>query len=99
MCGVPGAFSVRIIASRDYWLNDIPNDRQADYVNALVQWWTEHDFAILTDKRPNDIYVWVENRRDGFRMAIQQTAVGPKRLSLGATSPCAWPNGTPEPKP
>ena len=86
----------RVIASRDYWLNDISADRQADYVNTLVQWWSEHDFAILTDKRPNDTYVWVENRRDGFRMAVQQTAVGPKRLSLGATSPCVWPNGTPE---
>jgi hypothetical protein len=89
----------RVIASVTYWLNDIPVDRQSDYVNALFQWWSEHDFAALTDNRANDIYVHVENRNDGFRMAVQQTAGGPKRLSLGATSPCVWPNGTPEPKP
>ncbi len=86
----------RVIASRDYWLNNIPADKQADYVNALAQWWTQHNFAILTDDRPH--YVWVENRADGFRIAIQQTVTGPTRLSLGATSPCVWPNGTPEPK-
>ena len=89
----------RVIASVTYWLNDIPVDHQSEYVNTLFQWWSEHDFAVLTDNRATDIYVHVENRRDGFRMAVQQTAVGPKRLSLGATSPCVWPNGTPEPKP
>ena len=89
----------RVIASRSYWLNDIPIDRQAEYVDALVEWWSKHDFAVLTDGRPNETYVLVENRRDGFRMSVQQTVVGPKRLSLGATSPCVWPNGTPEPKP
>lgn len=89
----------RVITSVRYWLNDTPVDRQADYVKALIRWWSEHDFAILTDNRPNDTYVLVENRRDGFRMAMQQTATGPKRLSLGASSPCVWPNGTPEPKP
>lgn len=88
----------RVIASSVYWLNDIPADRQSEYVDALVRWWSEHDFAILTDKRPNDTYVLVENRRDGFRMSVQQTVVGPQRLSLGATSPCVWPNGTPEPE-
>ena len=85
----------RVIASRNYWLNAIPTDKHADYVNALVQWWGSHDFAILTDDRPH--YVWVENRTDGFRMAIQQTVTGPPRLSIGATSPCVWPNGSPEP--
>jgi type II secretory pathway pseudopilin PulG len=86
----------RIIASRNYWLNAIPADKHADYVNTLVQWWTQHDFTILTDDRPH--YVWVENRVDGFRMAVQQTVTGPVRLSLGATSPCVWPNGTPAPQ-
>jgi hypothetical protein len=88
----------RVIASRSYWLRDIPAEKNEEYVTAIVHWWTEHDFGILTDDRPNDVYVWAENRRDGFRMSVQQTATGPPQLSLGATSPCVWPNGTPEPK-
>ncbi|MFL6140673.1 MAG: hypothetical protein ACJ72N_02235 [Labedaea sp.] len=88
----------RVIASRGYWLNDISPDQHSAYVDDLVRWWSEHNFTVLTDNRPGNVYVWAENRNDGFRMAIQQTEIGPKRLSLGATSPCVWPNGTPEPQ-
>jgi hypothetical protein len=88
----------RVIASRGYWLNDISPDQHSTYVDDLVRWWSEHNFTVLTDNRPGNVYVWAENRHDGFRMAIQQTEIGPKRLSLGATSPCVWPNGTPEPQ-
>jgi hypothetical protein len=70
-----------VIASVTYWVNDIPVDRQSDYVNAPFQWWSEHDFAALTDNRTNDINVHVENRNDGFRMAVQQTAVDPTAVA------------------
>jgi hypothetical protein len=36
-------------------------------------------------------YLWVENNRDGFRLALQSNDVG--GLYLTASSPCVWPNG------
>jgi hypothetical protein len=83
----------RVLASRGFWLRDIPEARNADMINTLVQWWKDHNFVILADDRPSRNYVWAENKADGFRMAVQESAQGD--LSLGATSPCVWPNGTP----
>jgi hypothetical protein len=37
----------------------------------------------------------VENDNDGFRMSIEGGRTG--AVSIGASSPCVWPNGTPPP--
>jgi hypothetical protein len=87
----------RITVSRVYWLNDLPAEKHSAYIDALKQWWQDHDFALGRDDRPDDIYVTAENRHDGFRMGIEGTVTGPPRLSLGASSPCVWRKGTPEP--
>lgn len=47
----------------------------------------------MSDKRPKENWISVENKTDGFSMSIQDTPPGD--FSLGATSPCVWPNGTP----
>lgn len=67
----------RITASRDYWLQDLPADKHNDYIDALIEWWKEHNFALLRDDRPKDSYVTAENRQDGFRMGIKGTVTGP----------------------
>ncbi|WP_083753627.1 hypothetical protein [Actinosynnema sp. ALI-1.44] len=87
----------RVYASRRYWLRDVPRERNAEVAEALVRWWTSHDFVVLSDKRPRENWISVENKNDGFSMSIQESVNGD--LSLGATSPCVWPNGTPAPKP
>jgi hypothetical protein len=89
----------RVTASRGYWLRDLPREQNAEHINALVQWWKDHGFVVLTDSRPKDNYVWVENPADSFRMSIQETVDDPRQLTLGATSPCVWPTGSPAPKP
>jgi len=86
----------RVIASRDYWLRDVPKSRNAEVVASLVRWWQDHDFVVRNDDRPKENWVLVENRVDGFRMSVQESSQGD--LSLGATSPCVWPNGTPAPQ-
>jgi hypothetical protein len=86
----------RVYVSRDYWLRDIPHERNADVVAGLVRWWQDHDFVIQIDKRPGENWVSAENRTDGFSMSVQESSQGD--LSLGATSPCVWPNGTPAPR-
>jgi hypothetical protein len=39
------------------------------------------------------MYLWVENTKDGFRMALQSNPSG--GLFLTSSSPCVWPNGKP----
>jgi hypothetical protein len=81
----------RVLANRSHWLRDIPQGNNPAVVDALAKWWSDHNFTVLTDERPK--YVQVENKDDGFRMYVQESAQG--GLTLGVTSPCVWPNGTP----
>jgi hypothetical protein len=84
----------RVTVGNIYWVRGLLPESNPQYFDAMVRWWTDHDFGILTDKRSQG-YVWVENKRDGFRMALGDNPKG--ELHLGADSPCVWPNGTPDP--
>jgi hypothetical protein len=82
--------------SETYEITGLDAAQHAEHFTAVVQWWTTHDFAVLTDKRPADQYVFARNKTDSFDMSVQGNDLG--KLYLGATSPCVWPNGTPEPE-
>src|SRR5699024_4584727 len=72
----------RYEVSRSYWLDDLPEDRNEEFVNALYEYWTSNDFRVLTDKRDaHDRFVSVENNDDAFRMSVKQSVEGD--LSLG----------------
>jgi hypothetical protein len=86
----------RKIASVDYQIHDLPPAEYPDYVARLERWWRDHNFRILDDERPKRESIWVENNDDGFRMRIKSNKLG--ELFMIATSPCVWPNGTPEPE-
>ncbi len=88
----------RILVAQRYWLDGIPKDKDSNraYFAAVREWWTNHGFRILEDDRTGDMYLWVENNADGFRMSLQESAEG--SVSLSATSPCIWPDGTPVPE-
>ncbi|OQO94708.1 hypothetical protein B1813_00980 [Saccharomonospora piscinae] len=84
----------RYEVGRSYWLDDLPGERNAEFVDALVEHWSAHDYRVLTDKRETkNRFVSVEHRGDAFRMSVKQSVEGD--LSLGASSPCVWPDGTP----
>jgi hypothetical protein len=84
----------RYEVSRSYWLDDLPEERNAEFVDALYEYWTANDYRVLTDKRDAaDRFVSVEHNEDAFRMSVKQSVEGD--LSLGASSPCVWPDGTP----
>ena len=87
----------RVGASIGYWIRDLPKDQNQTYLNAALQYWTQHGWKLLTDSRPGYNYIWVEKISDGFRMSITANINGD--LNIGTDSPCVWPNGTPEPKP
>lgn len=88
--GPRGRFEV----GKTYWLDGLPADRNKETVDALYDYWTANGFRVLSDKRSaSDMFVSVENNDDAFRMSVQQSDEGD--LSLGASSPCIWPDGTP----
>lgn len=88
----------RIQVAKSYFLDGIPKDNNVAYFDAVRQWWTTHGWRILEDDRTDGSrYLWVERNEDGFRMSLQESAEG--SVSLGATSPCIWPDGTPVPEP
>lgn len=85
----------RVIATVDYQIDGLSPGQYDHYLDALKKWWLGHDFRVLEDARPKVPYVWVENNKDGFRMAAKTNDGG--EMYLTATSPCVWPNGTPQP--
>jgi len=88
--GPAGRFEI----SATYEVTGLTSDTFAVQFETVVQWWQEHGFTVLTDRRPTDQYVFARNARDGFDMSLQANELG--KLYLGATSPCIWPNGTPD---
>lgn len=84
----------RYEVGKTYWLDDLPAERNAEFVDILYEYWVDNGYRVLSDKRSSsDKYVWVENKEDSFRMSVQQSVKGD--LSLGAASPCVWPDGAP----
>jgi hypothetical protein len=84
----------RKITSVHYEIHDLRRDDYSEHVANLERWWRDHDFRILDDERPTEESIWVENNEDGFRMRVTATDKG--KFILIATSPCVWPDGTPE---
>jgi hypothetical protein len=88
----------RIVISRGYWLEGIPVERNAEVFAAVERYWVNNGWVILNDDTSSEArpFLSVENRADSFRMSLQTSVDG--ELSIGASSPCVWPNGTPEPQ-
>lgn len=84
----------RKIAERSYEVTGIESSKIRDYFDTLKRWWTDNDFSVLDDDPPYK-YLTVENNIDGVRLALQANDQG--HLYLMASSPCVWPNGTPDP--
>ncbi|MGH4019791.1 MAG: hypothetical protein ACRDT0_11255 [Pseudonocardiaceae bacterium] len=88
----------RVVLSVAYWLREIPVERNPEVFAATKRHWMGSEWTVLSDRsqRAEAPFISVQNDRDGFRMSIQSSVDG--QLSLGASSPCIWPNGTPEPE-
>ncbi|APU12879.1 hypothetical protein UA75_04100 [Actinoalloteichus sp. GBA129-24] len=78
-----------------YFLDELPREDNDSNVEAVYQHWIENGYQVLVDDRPDRIFISVQHEDDAFRMSIRASVQGD--LSLGASSPCIWPNGTPEP--
>lgn len=88
--GPPG----RVIAGTNYQIHGLRPAQYPRYFDMLRGWWQRNDFRVLDNSRTGvSQYLWVENKRDGFRLALQSNDGG--GLFLASSSPCVWPHGTP----
>ena len=84
----------RVTVSNGYGIRGLPVEDNDANIDLLHEYWTANGYRVLTDSRPDDVFVSVVHEEDAFMMSIQASIQG--SLSIGASSPCVWPEGTPE---
>lgn len=84
----------QISVSRDHYLRDIPQNQLLDISRQVRQYW-ERQEHLITGTAANGLSIFGRFRPDDLLISLQ--ASGDGSLSLGVSSPCIWPNGTPPP--
>ncbi|WP_198658981.1 hypothetical protein [Nocardiopsis sp. FIRDI 009] len=90
---VDGGASGIAAVGRTYWLRELPVEDNEANVDLLYEYWTANGYQVTDDGRPDDLAVFVEHEEDSFRMSVQSSVQG--SLSISSSSPCVWPEGTP----
>lgn len=92
-----GGSAGRKFAERSYEITGLDSTKIASYYDNLRTWWPDNDFAIMRETPTGDNpRIYVENKTDGFRMSFIANEHG--EMYLNSSSPCVWPNGTPDPE-
>lgn len=80
-------------ATRYYWIRDVPTERNAVVFEAALAFWLANGYTVGTDARDQG-YLSV-GAPDGTGLDLQVGADSARTLSIGASSRCVWPDGTP----
>jgi hypothetical protein len=83
----------RVTVSVAYWIRGLAVEDNKANADLLYEYWTANGYQVLDDSRPDDLFVSVGHEEDSFVMSIQESKQG--SLSMGAASPCVWPEGRP----
>ena len=88
----------RIYISRAYWLRGIPRDKDklADIARRVRLHWEQRGYRIEGTSK-DGINIAARSMPGDFVLALSRTAGDV--LGIEVSSPCIWPNGTPEPNP
>lgn len=91
-----GGSEDRIVVSRSYYLRGLPTteDVLKEVVAEVKTYWQSQGHYI-SGEHQNGLQLYGHSRPEDFLITIGWAAGNV--LSLGATSTCLWPNGTPEP--
>jgi hypothetical protein len=81
-----------------FWVDGPDRSRNDLYYDSIKKWWSDNGWKIENDNRPGDLFANAQH--DGYLMSLQGAVLGSEtgRLNIGASSPCVWPSGTPDPK-
>jgi hypothetical protein len=87
----------RTVISHSYWLRGIPRSRNGDIGRQVKSYWESKGYKItdVNGLNTNEPNINGYTQPDEFLFSIETNVDGD--VNIGATSPCIWPNGTPEP--
>jgi hypothetical protein len=85
----------RVTVSETFWIRGLPLEDNESNIELMYEHWTNNGYQAIHDLRPDELFVTVENEEDAFRVSVQTSNEG--SLSISASSPCVWPEGTPNP--
>ena len=83
----------RVIVSDIYWVRGLPIEDNEHNVELMHAYWTANGYRVVHDLRPDELFLTVEHEEDAFLVSVQSSMQG--SLSISASSPCVWPEGTP----
>ncbi|MEV4580636.1 hypothetical protein AB0K16_46155 [Nonomuraea jabiensis] len=89
-----GGSEERIVVKRAYYLRGLPKDSLKEVITQVKAYWQSQGHYIQAESE-NGLQLYGRSRPEDFFMSIGWTEGDV--LSLGASSTCLWPNGTPEP--
>lgn len=90
-----GGSKDRVTVSQRQWLTGLPAEDNEQNVDLLYDYWVSNGYRVIHDLRPDELFVTAESETDAFNVSVQASDEG--SLSIGASSPCVWPEGTPKP--
>lgn len=93
---VDGGSEERIVVTRSYYLRGLPKAEDAlkAVIAGVKAYWQSQGHHISSENVAG-LQLYGRSRPDDFYITIG--VVADDVLTLGATSTCLWPNGTPEP--
>ncbi|SFQ43329.1 hypothetical protein SAMN05421810_107144 [Amycolatopsis arida] len=91
-----GGFGKRVQAWADYWVRGLDPAQYNAYFDAMKSWLSSHGWRVGADRRPGDMFLNAVHEGDEFTMSLAANDKG--GLALATSSPCVWPDGTPEPE-
>ncbi|WP_250214682.1 hypothetical protein [Acrocarpospora catenulata] len=91
---IDGGSQERIVINRSYYIRGIPKDQIKQIASRVKAYW-EQQGHFIEAVSPDGANVYGRSRPDDFYITLSWTD-GDVPM-LGSTSPCIWPNGTPEP--
>jgi hypothetical protein len=96
-CGgiVGGPEDGRAYASRAYFVRDVTAQRNDATFDAVIDYWAANGYSVDTTASEQGIVR--ATAPDGTQVDVQESTDDTRTLSLGAASPCVWPDGTPPP--
>ncbi|MGW6497473.1 hypothetical protein [Nonomuraea angiospora] len=91
-----GGSEERIVVNRAYFLRGLPQDatKLREVIAQVKAYWQSQGHHIQAESE-NGLQLYGRSRPDDFYITIGRSEGDV--LTLGSTSTCLWPNGTPEP--
>ena len=83
----------RVTVSETFWIRGLPVEDNEAGIERMYEYWTANGYRVLRDERPDSLSLTVEHEEDSFRVGVRTSDKG--SLSISASSPCVWPEGTP----